>query len=101
MFDESKPYSVRVTNTSNPVFHKLQARAYNRVCLLRIKLGKYYKVSQELNAIGEKLLFNLIDNLFRINYIKKEATLHQQVRNRLQTETLLKPKRKPSHFFFH
>jgi hypothetical protein len=55
-----------------------------------------------LSTIGEKGLFNLIDNLFRINYLKKHAAIHQQVRDRLQTEVLVQQKRKhSSSFFFH
>jgi CRP-like cAMP-binding protein len=43
LFDESKPYAVRIVNNPSPIFYKLQARAYSQVCLLRVKLAKYYK----------------------------------------------------------
>lgn len=73
----------------------------SRVCLLRIKLKKYYKMSSELYSIGYKNMFNLIDNLFRINYHKKQ-TLHQgNKKDRLQTEILLSRNRRPSSQFFY
>ena len=55
----------------------------------------------ELGSIGEKRLFNLIDNLFKINYLKKNALLNQQLKERLQTEILVTRRKKKGSLYFH
>jgi hypothetical protein len=59
----------------------------NKSCLLKIKLDKYYKMSCELNRMGYKQQFNLIDNLFRINFLNKQTNLHYNERERIQTDS--------------
>ena len=81
------------------MFHREEAKSLGKVCLLMIRPQKYYKISNELGAIGNKGLFNLIDNLFKINYIKKQTVYHSNGRERINTENLLNPRIKPSHFF--
>jgi len=49
--------------------------------------------------MGYKSLFNLIDNLFKINYIKKQAISKDKGKERINTEYLFGPRIKPSHFF--
>ena len=83
------------------MFYRSQARAHSKVCILRISLRKFYKVSMEMGSIGEKRLFNLIDNLFKINYLKKNALLNQQLKERLQTEILVTRRKKKGSLYFH
>lgn len=54
----------------------------------------------ELNMIGEKRLFTLIDTMFKVNYIKKKAILHQKFKERLKTEILGSLRKKVSSFYF-
>lgn len=55
----------------------------------------------ELNMIGEKRLFTLIDNLFKVNYLKKKAILHQKFKERLKTEILGSLKKRGNSFYFY
>lgn len=80
LFDQSRPYNIRIFSNSKCIEYKTQAKTITKVCLLRISLRKYYKLSIELNSVGEKRLFNLIDNLFKINYLKKNAVVHNQLK---------------------
>jgi hypothetical protein len=50
--------------------------------------------------IGEKRLFTLIDTMFKVNYIKKKAILHQKFKERLKTEILGSLRKKVSSFYF-
>jgi len=78
-------------------YHKEDAKAISKSCLLKIKTGKYYKMYTELHKMGYKQLFHLIDNLFRINYIHKQ-TYHRDQPQRIHTEKEIKKKKSVPSF---
>lgn len=45
LFDQTKPYNIRIFNNSKSIEYKGQAKAITKVCILRINLRKYYKLS--------------------------------------------------------
>ena len=49
--------------------------------------------------MGNKDLFNLIDNLFRINYFKKQTLVKHRAKERLSGASVVSQKTKLSYFF--
>jgi hypothetical protein len=50
-------------------YHREEARAISRSCLLHISLRKYFRMQRELNRTGYRQIAHTLDSLFRINYL--------------------------------